>query len=51
MERRTDDCARRTRRALELPLHQHFLELGNRLGGVQALGADLRAVQDRVAAV
>ena len=29
---------------LKLPLHQHVLELRDCLGGVQALGTDLRAV-------
>src|SRR5687767_14566049 len=33
------------------PLHQHFLGLCDRLGGVEALGADVGAVHDRVAAV
>src|SRR5262245_6089391 len=33
------------------PLHHLLLQLGNGLGGVQALGADLGAVENSVAAV
>src|SRR6185437_4918057 len=56
----TADAARRSRAGREaqherpasrLPLDQHFLDLGNRLGGVQILRADIGAVHDGVAAV
>src|SRR3712207_6457202 len=33
------------------PLHQQLLGLGDRLGGVEALRADVGAVHDRVAAI
>ena len=35
----------------KLAFHHHLLDLGNRLGRVQALGASLGAIHDRVAAV
>ena len=35
----------------ELAFHHHLLDLGNRLCGVQTLGARLGAVHDRMAAV
>jgi len=37
--------------ASDRPLQQQLLGLGDRLGGVEALGADVRAVHDRVAAI
>src|SRR3954447_21772514 len=39
------------RPASDRPLHQQLLGLGDRLGRVEALGADVRAVHDRVAAI
>src|SRR5579864_9478708 len=36
---------------LDLPFDQFQLELGDRLGGIQPLGAGLGAIHDRVAAI
>ena len=38
-------------RSLSRPLGDQLLDLGDRLGRVEALGADVRAVHDRVAAI
>src|SRR3546814_6603499 len=38
-------------RTLQNPLGFHLLDLGDRLGGVQSLGADVCAIHDRVAAI
>src|SRR5690242_12643747 len=43
---------RRWRRPrLNLPLHHRLLDLGDRLRGVEALGTDLGAIHDGVAAI
>ena len=47
----SDLSFRHARPASDRPLQQQLLGLGDRLGGVQALGADVGAVHDRVAAV
>src|SRR6056297_1559953 len=39
------------RRRSHVPLDHHLLDLCNRLGGVEALGAGLGAVHDRVTAI
>src|SRR5512146_943979 len=36
---------------LDRPLHHHLLDLGDRLRGIEALGANIRAIHDRVAAI
>src|SRR6476646_632519 len=47
----TDDAASPAQRALHLPLDHHALDLGDGLGGVEALGAGLGAIHDGMAAV
>src|SRR5687768_404090 len=42
---------KREGRSLDRALHQKLLGLGDGLGRVEALGADVRAVHDRVAAI
>src|SRR3954449_7178755 len=45
------DAASPDERALHLPLDHHALDLGDGLGGVEALGAGLGAIHDGMAAV
>jgi len=47
----TDAAASPDERALHLPLDHHALDLGDGLGGVEALGAGLGAIHDGMAAV
>ena len=47
----TDDAASPDERTLHLPLDHHALDLGDGLGGVEALRAGLGAVHDGVAAI
>src|SRR5688500_19210215 len=49
--RKSPSLSREGWEASDRPLHQHLLGLGDRLGRVEALGADVRAVHDRVAAI
>src|SRR5688572_12135810 len=49
--RKSPSLSREGWEASDRPLHQHLLGLGDRLGRVEALGAGVGAVHDRVAAV
>src|SRR3954466_5846946 len=46
-----DDAASPGERTLHLPLDHHALDLGDGLGGIEALGAGLGAIHDGMAAV